>query len=144
MAPSGDLKKRKRRTYHLEDFGTKWWLKKKKKRTYRLEDFGTKWWLKKKKEKDNLPFRGFWHQVVIKKKKKENWSSRGFWHSSGPQSENKWYLDLAREQKTVKFEGNDDISCNWCTWNGCQRLRKNEIIGNKRKYRDLDTLGNLL
>ena len=47
------------------------------------------------------------------------------------------YSNLAREQKTVKHEGSSDINCNWCVWNGHQRLgKKTGGTGNQRKNRD--------
>ena len=44
------------------------------------------------------------------------------------------YLDLAREQKkTVKHKGDDNTSCNWCTWNVLQKLGKETgRVGNQR------------
>ena len=65
-----------------------------------------------------------------------NLSTCEFCRSWGPQNENKrkWkYKDLARElKKDLKHEGDDDISCNWCVWNGSKRPR----IGNQKMNRD--------
>ena len=34
-------------------------------------------------------------------------------------------LDLARElTKTMKYEGDGDTNCNWCTWNNPQMIGK--------------------
>ena len=43
------------------------------------------------------------------------------------------YLDLAREKKAVKHEGDVDINCIWCTWNGCKRFgKKTGVTRNQR------------
>ena len=48
------------------------------------------------------------HELKFKQKKKTN-----------------KYLDLARELKNAKeHKSGDDTSCNWCAWNGLQRLDK--------------------
>ena len=40
------------------------------------------------------------------------------------------YLDLARELKrTVKHENDMDTNCNWCAWNGRQKVLKKKKTG---------------
>ena len=46
-------------------------------------------------------------------------------------------LDLARELKTIKHEGNCDTNCNWCTRDNPQRIGEGPgRLGNKRSSRD--------
>ena len=50
------------------------------------------------------------------------------------------YLNLARElkkKKAVEHEGNSDTNYNWCTWNGPQRLGKEDgRVRNQRTSRN--------
>ena len=42
-----------------------------------------------------------------------------------------------RTKKAVEPEGEGDTNCNWCSWNGSQRLGKGSgRVGNRRMSRD--------
>ena len=42
-------------------------------------------------------------------------------------------IKYQRTKKAVEYEGDSDTNCNWCTWNGSQRLGKGPgKVGNQR------------
>ena len=56
------------------------------------------------------------HRVKIKEKKKRD-----------------KFLNLARDlkkqqQKTMEHKRENDIKCNWCAWNGLQRVGKGVVV----------------
>ena len=47
------------------------------------------------------------------------------------------YGPYKRVEETMEHEGDDDIICNWCTWNNPQRIGKtSRRLGNKRTRGD--------
>ena len=55
------------------------------------------------------------------------------------------YLDLARAEKAVEHEGDGATNCNWYSWNGSQRPRKEiGVTGDQKRNQNLETGEDLL